>query len=187
MSSLRVSRRKVLLAGGLLLTGLGAGVPPAEAGSAAIADVALRSSQDGARVWFDPVGIVVAPGTTVRWTLSDGVHTATAYHPDNDGYALRIPKDAKPWDSGYLTEPGASYSVRLDVEGVYDYFCRPHELGGMAGRIVVGRPAGPGYMPFDYWRRAGNPPPWKPVSSMARTTIPDVDVILREGVVRANI
>ncbi len=27
--------------------------------------------------------------------------------------------------------------VRLSVEGIYDYFCKPHEFAGMVGRIVV--------------------------------------------------
>ena len=38
----------------------------------------------------------------------------------------------------------------LTVEGVYDYFCAPHEMAGMVGRIIVGRP---GAQPFDDYRR----------------------------------
>jgi hypothetical protein len=36
-------------------------------------------------------------------------------------------------------------------EGVYDYFCKPHEAAGMVGRIVVGNPgSGPGTRPFNH-------------------------------------
>jgi len=84
------------------------------------------------------------PGATIRWIVQSNVHTTTAYHPANGDYPQRIPDGADPWDSGYLTEPGASFSVTLTAEGVYDYFCRPHEGAGMVGRIIVGRPAGPG-------------------------------------------
>src|SRR5688572_9165897 len=100
----------------------------------------MRSDSLGARVWFDPIGRLVTPGTTVRWALVDGVHSTTAYHPAN-GRPLRIPEGARPWDSGILKEPGAGFEVRLTVPGVYDFFCLPHEAAGMVGRIVVGTPA----------------------------------------------
>ena len=51
---------------------------------------------------FNPIGLRVAPGTTVRWVVEANVHTATAYHPANGGHPLRIPERAEPWDSGYL-------------------------------------------------------------------------------------
>ena len=31
--------------------------------------------------------------------------------------------------------------MTFTVEGVYDYYCVPHEHAGMVGRIVVGTPA----------------------------------------------
>src|SRR3954471_14263383 len=113
----------------------------------AVVEVRMRSDPDGARVGFDPVGLQGAPGTTVRWAVEADVHTATAHHPANGGRPLRIPEHAAPWDSGYLAEPGETFEVTLTVEGVYDYFCAPHEAAGMVGRIVVGRPGGPGATP----------------------------------------
>ena len=103
----------------------------------------MRSDPDGAQVGFDPIGLKVAPGTTVRWVVEANVHTTTAYHPANGGHPLRIPEHAAPWDSDYLVEPGQTFEVTLTAEGVYDYFCTPHEVAGMVGRIIVGRPAGP--------------------------------------------
>lgn len=48
----------------------------------------------------------------------------------------------------FITETrheNATFERVFAVPGVYDYFCKPHELAGMAGRIVVGEPGdGPG-------------------------------------------
>lgn len=106
--------------------------------AADVVEIAMQGSPNGARVWFDPVGLLIRPGTTLRWVNKDkgNSHTATAFHPDNDDHPLRIPKGAEPFDSGYLL-PGESFKVTLDTPGVYDYYCIPHELAGMVGRIVV--------------------------------------------------
>ena len=40
----------------------------------------MRSDPDGAHVGFDPIGLKMAPGTTVRWLVEANVHTTTAYH-----------------------------------------------------------------------------------------------------------
>jgi plastocyanin len=110
---------------------------PARAGDTI--EIEMTGRTDGAEVWFDPVGLWISPGQTVRWTNRDpgDSHTATAYHPDIKGRPRRSPKDAKPWDSDFLL-PDESYSVTLSQPGVYDYYCRPHEHAGMVGRIVVG-------------------------------------------------
>src|SRR4051794_1734305 len=144
-------------------------------GSAAdLAEIRMRSDPDEARVGFDPIGLKVAPGMTMRWVVEANVHTATAYHPANGGHPLRIPEDAAPWNSGYLVEPGAAFEVTLAAEGVYDYFCVPHEAAGMVGRIVVGRPGGPGARP-----------PGDDVPPAARAAFPSVERIVAEGAVRA--
>lgn len=109
----------------------------------------MRSDALGSRVWFDPVGVHVAPGTTVRWIVRENVHTTTAYHPQNDHHSLRIPQHAAPWNSGFLVRPRAHFDVKLDVR-VYDYYRAPQEAAGMVGRIIVGEPLGPGGESFDY-------------------------------------
>jgi len=134
------TRRRLLLAagGGLLLSGFWHARPSFAAG---VVDIAMAGANGGADVWFRPRGVLIQPGQTVRWTNQEtgNVHTATAYHPANGGKSLRIPKGAKPWDSDYLM-PGQSFSVTLEVPGVYDYFCLPHEHAGMVGRIIVAEP-----------------------------------------------
>jgi plastocyanin len=164
------SRRRLLAGGALLLAAPALRRAGATAGAI---EVRMRSDPEGARVGFDPIGLRVAPGTTVRWVAEANVHTATAYHPANDGHPLRIPKRAAPWNSGYLVEPGEAFEVTLMVEGVYDYFCAPHEVAGMVGRIIVGRPGGPGARP-----------PGEDVPPLARAAFPSVERIMAEGIVR---
>ena len=135
-----LTRRHVIGIGCLLAAG-------ARPGTAADRiDIAMQGTKDGARVWFEPVGVHAAPGAVIRWTNRDAgnSHTATAYHPANDGHPLRMPAGAAPWNSDYLL-PGESFEVTLTVEGVYDYFCQPHEMAGMAGRILVGKPPASGF------------------------------------------
>jgi plastocyanin len=137
--------RRTVLAGGILLA-TPALWRPAWAAQAGVVEVRMKSDPLGAHVMFDPVGVLVEPGATIRWLLEANVHTATAYYPDNDR-PLRIPEGAAPWDSGYLVDPGAAFEVTLTVEGVYDYFCQPHEAA-RHGRAHRRRAA------FRAWSRA---------------------------------
>lgn len=101
------------------------------------AEVAMRTDNNGHH--FDPQLIWINPGGTVTWTNESGSHTTTAYHPDYDK-PRRIPKDAQSWNSGMLSSPGAMFKYTFDVEGVYDYFCIPHEYRAMVGTVIVGSP-----------------------------------------------
>ena len=165
-----LSRRHFLQAGGLGLASLLA-TRPLRASAAGV-DVEMLGNKDGSKVWFAPVGLLVTPGTTVRWINRDpgNVHTATAYHPANDGHPLRIPDAAAAWNSDYLL-PDQSFAVTLSAPGVYDYYCVPHEHAGMVGRIVV--MAAGGAVPE---APAGNPVP-----GLEGDLFPQVDEILRSG------
>ena len=100
-------------------------------------------SEDGG-FHFEPHIVHVEPGDTVRWVLESGRHTATSYDPSN-GTPLRIPEGANGWDSGMLSESGETFEKTFQIEGVYDYFCVPHEGAGMIGTVVVGEAhEGPG-------------------------------------------
>jgi plastocyanin len=183
-----LTRRALLQAAGLWLAGVAA--PPVAAaaraaGAAPAVEIRMRSDARGEQVWFDPVGVRIEPGQTVRWLMvSPGnPHTTTAYHPENAKHSLRIPEAAVPWDSGFLLDPGDRFEVTLTVEGVYDYFCLPHEAAGMVGRIVVGRPGGPGARPFDYFVGQPGAADWQPVPAAARTAFPSVEAIVARGAV----
>jgi plastocyanin len=180
------SRREFLEAGALALAGLGIGPLPRMAVRRWVGPevIEMRSDPLGARTWFDPIGLQVEPGTTVRWLVRENVHTTTAYHPQNDHHSLRMPAEAVPWDSGYLVHPGDHFEVTLSVPGVYDYYCLPHEAAGMVGRIVVGTPHGPAAEPFDHPGGTPGANGWRPVPDAARSTFPSVARILAERRVR---
>jgi len=176
------SRREFLKAGGLALAGFGIAPPlglrfPYQVDPEVIE---MRSDALGSRVWFDPIGLYVEPGTTVRWIVRENVHTTTAYHPNNDRHSLRIPDGAAPWDSGFLVKPGAGFDVTLTVPGVYDYYCAPHEGVGMVGRVVVKKTPGPMARSFDDWLGKPGTEGWRPVPDAARAAFPSVERILAE-------
>ena len=153
---------------------------------AATVDVRLVQTPEG-NAYFDPAGIHIAPGDTVRWVQVSGFHSITAYHPRNDDHELRIPELAEPWDSDILLaqypKQGATFEHVFTVQGVYDYFCKPHEMAGMVGRVVVGEPGdGPGTKPFGY---APNEH-WKAVPDDASKAFPPVAEIMQNGTVRAR-
>lgn len=97
----------------------------------------VRMVTENGEFHFEPHVVRVDPGDTVRWVLESGRHSTTSYDPSN-GKPLRIPEGAGGWDSGVLSESGATFEKTFTVEGVYDYFCIPHEGVGMVGTVVVG-------------------------------------------------
>ncbi|MER9674932.1 plastocyanin/azurin family copper-binding protein [Mesorhizobium sp. M0208] len=139
-----LTRREILGAGGGLAAALSLSSLSGWAGE--MVEIKMQGREDGSQVWFDPIGIVIKPGQTVRWTnLNPGnSHTTTAYNPANFERPLRMPKAAKPWDSNYLL-PNETFSVTFTEQGVYDYYCIPHEHAGMVGRIIVGEPEAHGW------------------------------------------
>jgi plastocyanin len=167
------SRRHILRIGGGFLASLLLPRPPLADESI---EIRMQGNSDGSHVWFDPVGLRVRPGQTIRWINLDpgNSHTATAYHPKNFERPLRIPEGAEPWNSDYLL-PDERFSVTLTVEGVYDFFCVPHEHAGMVGRIIVGRPSG---------RRPAEAAGGQPIPEIALRAFPSVDEIMRRGIVK---
>jgi plastocyanin len=166
----------------LLALGAGAGLlalAPRAGGAQAVHEIAMRGDASGAHVGFDPIGLAVRPGDTLRWTNADAgnAHTATAYHPKNFDRPRRIPEAATPWDSDYLL-PGESFTVTLTAEGVYDFYCVPHEHAGMVGRVVVGAADADGWMD-DPAADAGLP-------EVALRGFPTVADIVAAGVVRPS-
>ncbi len=168
--------RKLLALAAVLLTG---SLPIQAADESQVVEIRAMMSSDGTQVYFDPVGIHIRPGQTVRWVQVDGYHSVAAYHPANGNRPLRIPPGAQPWDSGLLTRPGATFEHRFTQEGVYDYFCQPHEAAGMVGRIVVGDPGTD--VRQDEVTPVGN---HRPVPEAALKNFPPVAEIMAQGVVR---
>jgi plastocyanin len=97
---------------------------------------------------FDPPEITVGVGDEVVWeNTSSRTHSVTAYEGG-------IPEEAEFFASGgYGSEDAARrawkdslgggigagdrYSHSFEVAGEYQYFCIPHEQGGMRATVVV--------------------------------------------------
>ncbi|MDS0301417.1 plastocyanin/azurin family copper-binding protein [Halogeometricum sp. S1BR25-6] len=107
---------------------------------------------EGSQYYFDPIGLFVETGDTVTFKIRSGNHSATAYQKGNGPASVtRIPDGAQAFDSGTLSERGATFQYTFETTGTFDYYCLPHKTLGMVGRIVVGKPGGPaeGSMPPD--------------------------------------
>ncbi|WP_440989700.1 cupredoxin domain-containing protein [Haloarchaeobius baliensis] len=85
---------------------------------------------------FEPTGLAVEPGDIVQFTATTPDHSVTAYHPGH-GYQRRVPEGVPPFSSPVISFEGA-WLYRFDEPGLYDVFCAPHHILGMAMRIVVG-------------------------------------------------
>ena len=54
----------------------------------------------------------------------------------------------------------------------------------MVGRIIVGKPGGPGALPFDYFKGQVRAASWKPVPVAAQQAFPSVQMIMQCKTVR---
>jgi len=115
---------------------------PEETPSGEVHEVSMITEDEN--YYFDPIGLHIEPGDTVRWINESGSHSAKAYKD-------RIPDGVPAFDSGIFNEEGAEFEQTFSTEGTIDYFCTPHKSLGMVGRVVVGEPGGPadGSMPPD--------------------------------------
>jgi len=74
---------------------------------------------------FQPGDVLIEPGTTVRWVNAQSIqHTITP-----DGH--------DEWDRAVLTEADEVFEHTFHDEGIFPYFCEPHQALGMTGRIRV--------------------------------------------------
>ena len=85
---------------------------------------------------FIPSTVVITAGGTVTWENTDNAaHTATSGSPSDGPDGV--------WDSSLMMVDG-SYSVTLDDEGTYPYFCMVHPW--MQGTVIVEAEAAHGDM-----------------------------------------
>jgi plastocyanin len=80
---------------------------------------------------FDPDSLSIVVGDTITWQWESGSHTTTnglSSDPGDNPGAL--------WDEP-INSTSTSFTRAFDLTGSFPYFCRPHELLGMKGKIVV--------------------------------------------------
>ncbi|MFC6905508.1 cupredoxin domain-containing protein [Halalkalicoccus tibetensis] len=109
---------------------------------------ALIRPREGGEIpefYFEPTGLAIEPGDTVRFDLTTPHRSVTAYHPA-PGMTQRVPDGVPPFSSPVLAG-GAYWLYTFEEEGVYDFHCGPHEAFGHVGRIVAGSATGPGATP----------------------------------------
>jgi len=88
---------------------------------------------DGAPLAFSPDSVTVTPGTEVTWVWgTDGHNVVVDSQPDGAEWEGHEP----------IENTGFEYSHTFEVEGTYEYFCRPHIANGMEGTIEVTEDAG---------------------------------------------
>ncbi len=163
----RVNRRSFMQAAGMGSLAL-ASIGRVFSQTPELPEIRIRSNYPQGLWYYDPVGLYLNPGQTVRWICTKFGATVTAFHPDNDDRELRIPEGAQPFDSGLLGDDvNNTFEWTFEVEGTYDYFSRNHEVLGLVGRIVVGRPGGPAERPLGYGGREG----WAPIFPNAREVL----------------
>jgi plastocyanin len=131
-----IGSRAALCAGAVVgaLVTLGVGAPRADSlppGTAAVVHISSFLK-------FEPNEVTIPVGGTVEWRNSSiETHTVT-----DDPSAARdpahaeLPPGAQAFDSGPL-KPGQTYRHTFDIPGRYRYFCKPHEMHGMFGAVVV--------------------------------------------------
>lgn len=112
----------------------------------------VRMLQQGSAYKYDPAGLRIQPGDTVRWLNVSGFPHNVQF------WANRIPAGAQAALNrnmarrmGDLAGPmmlraNETYTIVFAgvPEGTYDYFCLPHLALGMKATLIVGRPGGPG-------------------------------------------
>jgi plastocyanin len=95
--------------------------------------------------YFEPVGLLIQPGDSVRFVAATPHHTATAYH-EQHVKSHRVPDGVEPFSSP-VVPIGEDWTYTFSIPGTYDLWCGPHEPYGMVMRIVVGEPGGPAEEP----------------------------------------
>lgn len=95
--------------------------------------------------YFEPVGLFIEAGDTIRFLGNSPHHTVTAYH-QLQGKPQRVPRTVEPFSSPMIPL-GQYWEYTFTEPGVYDVWCGPHEDYGMVMRIVVSEASGPGMEP----------------------------------------
>jgi plastocyanin len=87
---------------------------------------------------FDPNKIVVAQGTTVTWTVTQGIgepHTVTSKKTDTQAQGAIFDSQTTDPNLSKLKANGDTFQFTFKDAGTFDYMCVVHS--GMTGQVVV--------------------------------------------------
>ncbi|MDS0282850.1 cupredoxin domain-containing protein [Haloarcula onubensis] len=154
--------------------------------------------------FYQPTGLRVRPGDVLRFVFETPDHNVVSYHPAFGMYR-RVPTGVGPFTSPLLgwrpetipddqvqppSETGGgqaapdTWLLSLDVPGVYDVLCSPHEVYGMAMRVVVGDQTS---APFETADPSALPEPRVGPAGLARVTLTDPALAPRTIVDRGRV
>lgn len=120
--------RRIVLAGGLLVVAL-AMISPALAADVGVSIVGKS---------FQPSMIVVAQGTTVTWTVTQGIgepHTVTSTAEGGNAQGAAFDSRTSDPTLSKLKDNGATFQFTFNTPGTYNYSCVVHPE--MTGQVVV--------------------------------------------------
>lgn len=92
--------------------------------------VAVGSEANGGYFGFGPAAIRVDPGTTVVWEWT------------GEGNSHNVVAEDGSFESELYSAPGETFEHTFESEGIYKYYCVPHQSLGMLGAVVVGGSGG---------------------------------------------
>ncbi len=94
-------------------------------------EVTVAVGPDGSLV-YEPVYLRVDSGTTINFEFESPSHNVKPESQPDGG-------ELEGTEGGEMetVDQGETYSVTLETEGVYTYYCGPHETTGMKGGISV--------------------------------------------------
>lgn len=109
---------------------------------------------DALGFYFDPAGLHVEPGDIVLYSAESPDHLVAAYH-EGHGRQNRVPESVGPISSP-MPPVGGYWLYQFETQGVYDFYCSPHQTFGMVHRVVVHD--GEGDVPALDVQQTGRPP-----------------------------
>jgi len=88
--------------------------------------VEVGVEQGGGPYGFGPAAVHVDNGATVRWEWLGAGGQHNVVHQDGA------------FESELLAEEGATFEHTFEEDGIYNYYCAPHQGLNMLGSVVVG-------------------------------------------------
>lgn len=126
---------------------------------------------------FSPDVVTINVGDTVTWQWSSFSHTVT------NGTGSTDPLVGRRFDAS-LSSFSPTFSFTFTTPGTYPYFCRPHELMGMTGTVIVQNATGVDQVPArGTLALAGAPNPFNPrtVISFALPSASPVQLVVHDA------